>query len=185
MGPDGPVRPPGAPTPPCAMHFEWPAGADGPVRPFVERAPSFIMQSERPTGTDGLGSPPGRRALSPEYPSSIADALRCEQAIYRRVLAAKRRRDEQPPAYEEVVSYAQAPPFSRPGERPAEAESQLWRLPTRISSPEPDRCSDSRSQGSCRLTRSPAGSPNSSRGRSSTSPVVTDAEPVNRGSTAP
>ena len=185
MGPDGPVHPHGAPTPSCAMHFEWPAEADGPVRPFIERALLFIMQSERPTGTDDLGGPPGRRALSPEYPSSIADALRREQAIYRRVLTAKRRRDEQPPAYEEVVSYAQAPPFSRPGERPAEAAGQLWRPPTRISSPEPDRRSDSWSQRSCRLTRSPAGSSNSSRGRSPTPPVVSDAEPVNRGSTAP
>ena len=162
MEPYGPVRLPGAPTPPCAMHFEWPtvtdsrvrppvaqippfpiqserpAGADGPVRPFVERPPSFVMGSERPTGTDGLVSPPGRQALSPEYPSSIADALRREQAIFRRVLAAKRRRDEQPPAYEEVVSYAQTPSSSRPGDRPAEAEAQLWRPPTRISSPEPD-----------------------------------------------
>ena len=47
---------------------------DGPVRSFVER-PSFVMGSERPTGTDGLVSSPGRRALSHEYPSSIADAL--------------------------------------------------------------------------------------------------------------
>ena len=150
MGPDGPVHPPVTPTPPCAMHFEWstgndgsvrpliarispcpvqserPAGANGPVRPFVERTPpSFVMQSERPTGTDGLGSPPGHRALSPEYPSSIADALRRERAIFSRVLAAKRRRDEQPSAYEEVVSYTQTPSSSRPGERPAEAEAQL------------------------------------------------------------
>ena len=141
------------------------------------------MGSERPTGTDGLVSSPGRRALSPEYPSSIADALRREQVIFR-VLAAKQRREEQPPAYEEVVSYAQTPSSFRPGDRPAEAEAQLWLPPTRISSPEPDQFSDGQSQGSCRLTRSSAGSSNSGRARSPTPPVVADAEPVHRGSTA-
>ena len=185
MGPDDPVRSPGALTPPCAMRFERPVGTDGSDRPPVGRTPSCVMQSEQPTRADGLASPPGRRVSSPEYPSSIADALCREQAIFRRVLAAKRRRDEQPPTYEEVAGHLQTPPFYRPVDRPAAAEAQPWRPPAGIPSPEPDQCADAQSQRSCLLTRSSAASSNDSdRGRSPTPSVTGDSEPASQESSA-
>ena len=113
------------------MAFEGPIEAGGFVRPLVERTPSFVMRAVQPTRANDFASPPGRRVSSPEYPSSIAEALRREQDIFRRVLAAKRRRDERPPSYEEVVSFTQTPSSFRPGERPAVVETQPWRPPVR------------------------------------------------------
>ena len=143
------------------------------------------MRAEQPTRAGSLASPLGRRPLSHEYSSSIADALRHDQGIFRRAFAAKRRRDEQPPTYEEVASHLQTPPVSRPGDRPAAVEAQPWRHPARIPSPEPDPCADGQSQGSCLLTRSSAASSNASdRGRSPSPSVVGESEPASQASSA-
>ena len=65
------------------LFFKGPMEAGGSIRPPVERAPSFVMRAEQLTRAGSLASPLGRRPLSPEYPSSIADALCHDQGIFR------------------------------------------------------------------------------------------------------